>query len=225
VSYVHGGTKFLILKTIYCISGLGADERVFSKIALPGYVLQPVRWKIPEKNERINEYAQRMLAEIKEEKPILLGLSFGGMMSIEIAKLVEVEKVILISSIKSANELPGWMRFVGKLRLDKMVPLKSFKVMEPVQNYKLGVTNEEERKMAIEYRRSANKKYTNWAINQVLNWKNDWQPPRIYHIHGTKDRMFPIKKITPSYTVKNGGHLMIMNKADEISQYLLSILQ
>jgi hypothetical protein len=155
---------------------------------------------------------------------VLMGLSFGGMMSIEIAKLVEVEKVIIISSIKSANELPGWMRFAGKLRLDKMVPLKSFKVMEPVQNYKLGVTNEEERRMAIEYRRSADSRYTNWAINQVLNWKNDWRPPAIYHIHGTKDRMFPIKKIIPDYTVNEGGHLMIMNKADEINAYLLSIL-
>ena len=31
--------------------------------------------------------------------PILIGLSFGGMMCIEIAKLIPVEKVILISSI------------------------------------------------------------------------------------------------------------------------------
>jgi pimeloyl-ACP methyl ester carboxylesterase len=212
------------MKTIYCISGLGADERVFSKIAVPGYVLQPVRWKIPLANETLSGYARRMLEEIKDEKPVLMGLSFGGMMSIEIARLVEVEKVILISSIKSAAELPGWMRFVGKLRLDKVVPLKSFKIMEPVQNYKLGVTNEEERRMAIEYRRNADRRYTNWAINQVLNWKNDWQPASIYHIHGTKDRMFPIKKITPSYTVNDGGHLMIMNKAEEINKYLLSIL-
>lgn len=197
---------------------------MFEKIAVPGYVLKPLKWKIPLKQETLQQYAQRMLAEIKEEKPVLMGLSFGGMMSIEIAKLVEVEKVIIISSIKSYSELPGWMRFVGKLRLDKIVPLKSFKIMEPVQNYKLGVTNEEERKMAIEYRRNADSKYTNWAIHQVLNWKNDWQPPYTFHIHGTKDRMFPIKKITPSYTVNDGGHLMIMNKAEEINQYLLSIL-
>lgn len=212
------------MKTIYCISGLGADERVFNKIVVPGYVLQPLQWKIPQKKETLQQYAQRMLEGIKEEKPVLMGLSFGGMMSIEIAKLVEVEKVIIISSIKSVDELPGWMRLAGRLKLDKMVPLKSFKVMEPVQNFKLGVTNEEERRMAIEYRRTADSRYTNWAINQVLNWKNNWQPPAIYHIHGTKDRMFPIKKISPHYTVKEGGHLMIMNKADEINAYLLSIL-
>jgi pimeloyl-ACP methyl ester carboxylesterase len=212
------------VKTIYCISGLGADERVFNKIAVPGYVLQPLPWKIPQKKETLQQYAQRMLEGIKEEKPVLMGLSFGGMMSIEIAKLVEVEKVIIISSVKSVNELPGWMKLAGRLKLNKMVPLKSFKVMEPVQNYKLGVTNEEERRMAIEYRRSADSRYTNWAINQVLNWKNNWQPPGICHIHGTKDRMFPIKKINPDFTVNEGGHLMIMNKADEINRYLLSIL-
>ncbi len=212
------------MKTIYCISGLGADERVFNKIVVPGHTLRPLQWKIPQKNETLQHYAQRMLEEIEEEKPVLMGLSFGGMMSIEMAKLRAVEKVIIISSIKSVSELPGWMKLAGRLRLDKMVPLKSFKLMEPVQNYKLGVTNEEERRMAIEYRRNADSRYTNWAINQVLNWQNDWQPPNIYHIHGTRDKMFPAKKIRADYTVNGGGHLMIMNRAEEINAWLLSIL-
>jgi pimeloyl-ACP methyl ester carboxylesterase len=212
------------MKTIYCISGLGADERVFSNIAVPGYELQPIQWKIPLKHESMEAYARRMLADIPEQKPILMGLSFGGMMSIEIAKLAAVEKVIIISSIKSARELPGWMRFSGRLGLDKIVPLKSFKIMEPIQNYKLGVTNAAERKMAIEYRRNANRTYTSWAINQVLNWKNDWQPATMVHIHGTNDKMFPIKKINANYTVQGGGHLMIMNKAAEINNYLRTIL-
>jgi len=212
------------MKTIYCISGLGADERAFTHIEVPGYVLQPIKWKVPLPKETIQQYAQRMAADIKEPDPILLGLSFGGMMSIEIAKQLSVDKVILVSSIKSVEELPRWMRWVGKMGLNRIVPLKSFRLMRPIQNYKLGVTNETERRLAIEYRRHANQQYINWAVNQVLNWKNDWQPSALYHIHGTKDRMFPIKKIKASYVVEGGGHFMIMNKATEINQYLRSVL-
>lgn len=212
------------MKTIYCISGLGADERVFQHIAVPGYVLQPLAWKKPLRGETIGAYAQRMAADIIEPNPILLGLSFGGMMSIEIAKLIPVQKVVLVSSIKSANELPQWMRMVGKMGLDRVVPLRSFKLLEPIQNRKLGVTNEAERRMAIEYRRNADRGYINWAVNQVLNWKNDWQPATLYHIHGTKDRMFPIKKVKATYVVEGGGHLMIMNKAAEINGYLRTVL-
>ncbi len=212
------------MKTIYCISGLGADERVFNNIRVPGYTLQPIRWKRPLPGESITDYALRMSQEITAPEPVLLGLSFGGMMSIEIAKLLPVQTVVIVSSVKSRQELPGWMRLVGRMKLDKLVPLRSFKLMEPVQNYKLGVTNEAERRIALEYRRNADRKYVNWAVNQVLNWKNDWQPSSLYHIHGTKDHMFPFKKVKPSCTIQGGGHLMIMNKATEINQYLAAIL-
>jgi pimeloyl-ACP methyl ester carboxylesterase len=212
------------MKTIYCISGLGADERVFKHIQVPGYVLQPLAWKKPLRRETIGEYAQRMAADITGPDPILMGLSFGGMMCIEIAKCIPVHKVVLVSSIKSVNELPRWMRLVGRVGLDRVVPLRSFKLLEPIQNRKLGVTNEAERRMAIEYRRHADRSYINWAVNQVLNWKNDWQPSALYHIHGTQDRMFPIKRVKASYVVQGGGHFMILNKSEEINGYLRTVL-
>ena len=98
------------MKTIYCISGLGADERAFSKLHVDGYEIRCIPWLTPEPGENIDAYAARMRAGIIEEKPILCGLSFGGMMSIEISKQMPVDKLILISSIKSIKELPRWMR-------------------------------------------------------------------------------------------------------------------
>jgi pimeloyl-ACP methyl ester carboxylesterase len=212
------------MKTIFCISGMGADDRAFAHIRVPGHRLRVIQWKEPLRGETLEAYAQRMAAEIEEPQPVLMGLSFGGMMCIEIAKLIPVSKVILISSIKSVAELPSWMRLVGRLRLDKVVPLRSFKLLEPLQNYKLGVTNEAERRMALDYRRNANRRYINWAVNQILNWRNQWQPGQLYHIHGTRDRMFPIRRIGAAHLVQGGGHLMIMNRADEINRYLQSVL-
>jgi hypothetical protein len=31
-------------QTIYCFTGLGADERLFSKIAIPGFTLQHIKY-------------------------------------------------------------------------------------------------------------------------------------------------------------------------------------
>ncbi len=213
------------MKTIYCISGLGADEKAFSKLDIPGYSLRVISWKLPEPQETISAYATRMRAEINEEQPVLMGLSFGGIMSIEIAKQVPIEKIILISSVKTRKELPGWMKMTGRIGLHKVVPLRSTKLTEPFQNFTLGVTNEEERRMAIAYRRNVDMRYTKWAVDQVLTWKNDWDPGNIYHIHGDKDRMFPVKKANPHYTVSQGGHFMIMNKAAEISTQISAFLQ
>ena len=213
------------MKTIYCISGLGADERAFSKLKVDGYQLKVIQWLQPRPNETMYHYAKRMRAEISEENPIIMGLSFGGMLSIEIAKQMPVAKIIIISSIKSSVELPLWMRTVAKLKLNKILPVGASKLTEPLQNHFLGITTAEEKEMVSISRKKASKQYTEWAVKQAINWKNDWYHPEIYHIHGDNDKMFPIKKIKPTYTLKDAGHFMIMNRADEVSACINSILQ
>lgn len=213
------------MKTIYCISGLGADERAFSKLNIRGFELKVIRWLMPLADETIQDYAGRMRTGINEENPILMGLSFGGMICTEIAKQVPVQKIILISSIKSSNELPFWMKTVAKFKLNKMVPLRSTRLTQPFQNMMLGLQSEEEKVLVSSLRRAVDLPYTNWAVNQAINWKNDWQHPDICHIHGDNDHMFPIKNIKPSFTIKKGGHFMIMNRAAEVSSYINSALQ
>ena len=101
------------MKTIYCISGLGADDRAFSKLEINNYSLKVIPWLEPHKKETIQHYAKRMRAGIDSDNPILMGLSFGGMVCIEIAKQIPVQKIIIISSIKSFLELPQWMKTIA----------------------------------------------------------------------------------------------------------------
>lgn len=212
------------METIYCISGLGADERAFSKLKVNNYRIVPIPWLKPIPKETIDAYATRMRAEIKEENPILMGLSFGGMMSIEISKQIPVKKLILVSSIKSVQELPKWMKLSGLLQLNRIFPMRSFRVMEPIQNRNLGISTKEEIELVRSYRKNAPQVYMDWAINEVLNWQNKWSPSKIYHIHGDADRLFPIGKVVPTHIIKGGGHFMIMNKAAEVSTALQQIL-
>jgi pimeloyl-ACP methyl ester carboxylesterase len=213
------------MKTIYCISGLGADERAFSNLDVKGYELHVIQWLIPLPGETLHHYAKRMRAEITEENPILMGLSFGGMVCIEIAKQIPVSKIIIISSIKSSGELPLWMKTFAKLKLNKILPMRSTKITEPLQNKILGISTKEEKSIVAETRRKADISYTNWAVHQAINWKNDWKHPEIFHIHGDNDNMFPIKYIKPTFTIKNAGHFMIINRAAEVSNCINTILQ
>ncbi len=213
------------MKTIYCISGLGADERAFAKLTIEGYNLVVIQWLMPLADETITHYAERMRQEIKDENPILMGLSFGGMICIEISKQIPVKTIILISSIKSAKELPFWMRTVATLKLNKIVPLKSTRLTQPIQNKMLGIESDEEKVLVQSLRTAVDLPYTNWAVNQAINWKNNWLHPNIFHIHGDNDNMFPIKNIKADFTVKNGGHFMIMNRAAEVSAFINNVLK
>lgn len=208
------------MKNIYCISGFGADERVFSRLDFGKSRVTFLPWETPEKNESLDTYTQRFLDKIKEPNPILVGLSFGGMMSIEIAKKIQTDKIFMISSIQTQDELPWIFRMTGRSGLNKVFPLKPFSFLEPIENYNLGVQNEEEKTLVREYRKNISKAYTNWAINQIVNWQNKRKLSNLIHIHGSADRIFPIKNVHPDFIIQGGGHFMIMNRAKEINDIL-----
>ncbi len=212
------------MKHIYCISGFGADERVFSKLNFGENEIHFIGWKIPAKQETIKEYSQRMANEIKFPDPVLIGLSFGGMISVEIAKVVAVSKIILLSSVATVDEMPWYMKTAGKLKFDKIFPIRPSAALAPIENYNLGVTTKEERKLVNEYRKNVDPFYTSWAIDQILNWKNKWYPTNLTHIHGDKDHIFPIKYVRADYLIKGGGHLFLMNKSQEVNDILKKLL-
>jgi len=211
------------MKPLYCISGLGADERVFSKLNINGCNLKPVQWLQPQKGETLSSYAKRLCEQIDDTEPNILGLSFGGIMAIEISKLKPVSKIILISSIKTSSELPAWMNFAGKTSAYKLLPsrqissIKALKALRPIQNYFLGAKTEEEKKIANEYRDHVDPVYLKWAIAQVLTWKNNLIPTNLVHIHGSNDHIFPVKKIKDAHIVQGGGHFMVMDKPQQIA--------
>ncbi len=212
------------MKHIYCISGFGADERAFSNLDFGNNDVHYLSWLLPIINESIEAYAKRMSEQIQHENPVLIGLSFGGMMCIEIAKCINTQLVILISSIKSFYEIPLWMKLSAKAKLNRIFPLRSFKLIEPIENYNLGIENKEELNLVKEYRKNISQLYTNWAVNQILNWKNDWQPKNLKHIQGDKDRIFPIKYIKADYLIPGGGHFMIMNHSKEVNEIITMLL-
>jgi pimeloyl-ACP methyl ester carboxylesterase len=213
------------VKHIYCISGLGADHRVFSKIKCPGYELHYIKWLIPLKNEFISDYSKRLIHQVHHPEPILIGVSFGGLMCIEIAKHIKTTALILISAIKHEKELPIWMKMAGRVKLNKVVPLHSSRLLEPIENYRLGLETLEEKQMVNDYRKHADQRFVDWAINAVLNWKNKEVPANTFHIHGSTDKIFPLKRIKADCIISGGGHMMVMNRGGEVSGCINNILE
>ncbi|MEH6513989.1 MAG: hypothetical protein V7734_12910 [Maribacter arcticus] len=74
---------------IFAISGLGADERVFNFLTLDHEIV-PIRWIAPKRKETIIAYSERLIQEYKisdENEYAILGVSFGGLIAIEISKM------------------------------------------------------------------------------------------------------------------------------------------
>src|SRR3954471_14038187 len=121
-------SQYVAMK-VYFIAGLAADKRVFKYIQLPtGCEAVFLDWISPEKEDTLPSYALRLASTINKEEPFaLIGLSFGGMLATEIAKVYQPAVTILISSVPVSKELPGYFRMAGKMRLHKIVPVSLLK--------------------------------------------------------------------------------------------------
>ncbi len=213
------------LKDIYCVSGLGADERVFQKLKLEGYQPVHIRWVEPERNESIADYAKRLTEQINSDTPIVIGLSFGGIIAVEIAKQINTEKVILISSTKNQQEVPFYFKIFRWLPIYRLIPARIilwFGQLLAAWFFSLETLAERQLFKAILLDTDA--KFMKWAIDRVVTWKNELIPENIYHIHGESDRIFPYRFVHEDFKIKRGGHFMIMNQAEKVSNLIQKIV-
>ena len=104
--------------------GMAANPKIFENIQLDAAVfdLHYLSWDLPNKNESLQSYAARIAQRITHKNPVLVGVSFGGILVQEIAKIIAVRKIIIISSVKSTQELPKKMIFAKHTKIHKFLP-------------------------------------------------------------------------------------------------------
>lgn len=213
------------LKDIYFVSGLGADERVFRMLKFEGYRPVNIRWLDPQPGEPVAAYARRLTAQIKTDRPVIVGLSFGGIIALEMAKQIPVEKVILLSSVKDLYEVPPYFRVFRWFPIHRIFPFKSLLwAVYWFAYWIFGVDAPEERKLLKTILLETDPHFLKWALHRVVIWDNEEIPDSLVHIHGRRDRIFPALFVEPDYMVKQGGHLMVVNHAVEISELLQKII-
>lgn len=213
------------LKNIYFISGLGADERVFHLLKCEGYQPVHVHWLDTQRDEPIEQYAKRLTAQIHSDRPIIVGLSFGGIIAVEIAKQLDVEKVILISSAKTEAEIPPYFRLFRWFPIHWVFPFKRLLwAMYWLAYWFFGLETLDERQLLQAILLDTDPHFIRWAMHKVVTWKNDTIPANLHHIHGTSDRIFSMRFVKPDRVIENGGHLMIMNQAVQVSALLEQLL-
>ncbi|MGK6351614.1 hypothetical protein [Parapedobacter sp. DT-150] len=49
------------------------------------------------------------------------------------------------------------------------------------------------------------------------------EPSNTVHIHGTADRILPFRFVKADYVIPGGSHLMVVNRAKEISDIIAGI--
>ena len=205
---------------------MAAGSEIFRNIKFPdSYEVHILEWLIPEKSESLEEYAKRMARRVKEKDSVLIGVSFGGVVVQEMNQFLKLRKLIIISSVKSKNELPRRMKLASFTKAYKLIPTGLVLSTDDLTKYSIGPKTKKRLSLYQEYLHVRDKQYLDWALEKMITWNRKDKLNNVIHIHGDKDMVFPIKYIDGCEVIKGGTHIMILNKGREISHKLLEIFE
>lgn len=205
---------------LYCLSGLGADERVFQHLNLSSFEVVHVQWIDFIPNESLVSYAHRLGEIIDDSVPFaLMGLSFGGMLAIEIAKQKAPKQLFLISTLAHVSEKPLRMKVFGKMGVYNFIPSVYFNKPSKIAHRLFGANEPSEKKILNEIIQDSDPKFIKWALNAISNW-NNVEKVKATRIHGTKDKLFPFQQLKIEHFIEGGGHLMVISHPTEINERL-----
>ncbi|MBT8265895.1 MAG: alpha/beta hydrolase [Bacteroidia bacterium] len=211
---------------VYFMPGMAASSSIFEYIKLPEsqYKIHLLDWILPTKDESIVSYAERMSEKIEHSNSVLLGVSFGGILVQEMSKFLKLKKLIIVSSVKSHAELPKRMKILRATRAYHLIPTRLAKNVDALAKYAFGKTITRRIELYKKYLSMNNKQYLDWAIKEMICWQKTEIEHEVIHIHGDKDAVFPISHIKNCIIVKNGTHIMIINKYKWFNENLPSLI-
>ncbi|RYY17076.1 MAG: alpha/beta hydrolase [Cytophagaceae bacterium] len=209
----------------YLIPGLGADERVFQGLRLPGPATV-LPWLPPHSpTEPLRHYAAR-LAELVPLGQLcwLVGVSFGGLLALEIGRLRPLARVVLISSLADSRQLPPLLKLGRLAGLHRLLPFGLLPRLPRLAQWFFGARNGREYRLLARILRDTDPAFARWATRQLLQWDSAGVPAAV-RLHGTHDRLLPAGPATIEYLLPGAGHFLIVSHAAQVSAILKQVAQ
>ena len=199
---------------VYMMPGMAANPLIFERIILPdNFKINYLEWLMPLDNEKLDDYIFRFSKSIVGENIVLIGVSFGGIIVQEIAKIKPVHKIIIISSVKTSKELPILMQLGKNIGAYRFFPVNWLQNFESLAQFVFGPSIKKKIELYRKYLSVRDKKYLRWSINKITGWDNEKYPDNLIHINGTHDLVFPSIYIKDAIFIKKATHAMILVNA------------
>lgn len=132
--------------------------------------------------------------------------------------------IILISSAKTFQELPGRYNFQKKIPLNRIIPKGVIKGGARVLQ---GIVESDRRYDKETFKDMLRKKdpsYLKRTVDMIVQWERSEHHQSIVHVHGDADHTIPIRNVSCDYLVKEGSHMMVLTRAGEISGIIWEVL-
>jgi len=207
---------------VVLIPGLGASARLLDpqRAALPG--VEVLGWAPPLDEETLPSYASRLAATVETDGPVYLGgVSFGGMLATEMARLLPCRGLLLIASCLSGRAVAGWARPAG--RLLRRLPDRLFR---PPRGWarlltRVSPVSRAQAEALVGMLHEVPPGFVPWGARAICEWPGAGPlAAPLWHIHGDRDPLIPLRSVRPTRVVRGGTHLINVTHAGEVNRFL-----
>lgn len=85
---------------------------------------------------------------------------------------------------------------------------------------KFGRLTSEQRELSRSMASRTPASFLKWGIEAILSWRPTPVTVPVYHIHGSHDRLIPLRLVRPDRVVPGGGHLLTLTHPQEVTTFL-----
>jgi hypothetical protein len=191
---------------------MGADSSMYGPAFKKLKDIQYLDWPTYNNEKSIKDISIRIINEYNiDSSDIVGGSSLGGMVSAEIAKNVDVKKIILIGSTLTAENISPILKKLSVL--SEIAPINLIKAFVG----KAGVISKNH---LLKVFGNVDSAFIKAMCKAVFEWDGNPTPQCDYsHIHGAKDLViYPPK--TGATIIDDGGHLIPIFHEEEVAEFI-----
>ncbi len=204
---------------LYLLPGLGADSRLFNRLPKMDHVeWHPLDWVDPGKTKTVREYAELLNDRYDLKPPFALGgVSLGGIVAQEWARLTNPEAVVLISTLAARSEMPPMVRASGKIGFHRLMNKSLLVGLGKIAD-KFTFKSQEGRELFVDMLRNSSENFLRFGTEATFSWHEQALNVPVLRIHGDRDMVFPRSRIDKAETIHGGNHYMVYEKAEEVAE-------
>ena len=208
-------------------SGLAADDHVFrpQKAEFPQLIVP--EWPHPQTTDTMASYCDRIADNLRMyDDAIIGGASFGGIIALHVAQCLRPRAVVLIGSVRYPAELSWAIRYCRPLK--RLVPLIPVRLLQfccaPFASTLARNCLPLWCELAQQFRGSDPSLFK-WSVARLLDWSVAPQVDcPVYHIHGDRDHVLPLRYTQPTNIVTGGGHVISLTHPSEVNDFIRFVI-
>lgn len=205
------------------LPGMMADSRLFAPQLkqFPDAIVPA--WPVHKTTDTLRSFAERLAGCLPQGPMVVVGVSFGGLVALELARFVDTQCCVVVSAVRSPREFPWPMRVLRPLgrshpRLFDAATRLGVRATRPSLR---PVTKRRFNRMLS----GPNAEFYRWASWAVLNWQGTRIGCPVRQVHGSVDRTFPVARTKPDTIVEQAGHGLIMTHPRIVNDVIRESLQ